>query len=182
CITGHVTFTNLKCLSGNNTLIDFKHCYIKAVNRTHKYISIHINNYVQGVRNITMNIKVLRFSNGYKPFYIDVTFDTCKYLKKQRNPLVNLIFKAIQPATNLNHSCPYNVCGKSTCTITFLIIIYVTSVIQHDLIMDKFWTGNHEVELLKYLPVPNGDYVLIVTLYIYNSELLTVHTYLHLTS
>lgn len=37
----HVTFTNLKCNPYNPEYVNFPICQIKAVNRTHKYMSIY---------------------------------------------------------------------------------------------------------------------------------------------
>ncbi|XP_060656365.1 uncharacterized protein LOC132791456 isoform X2 [Drosophila nasuta] len=101
----HVTFTNLKCISSNLSLAEFQHCRIKAVNRTHKYITIHLQNHMK----------------------------------------------------NINSA-------------------------MHDIIVDKLWTGNHEIDFLKYLPVPNGEYVLIFTASISNYELISVHTFLQVTA
>ncbi|KAH8301932.1 hypothetical protein KR044_000961, partial [Drosophila immigrans] len=155
----HVTFTNLKCIPLNETYGKFEVCRIKAVNRTHKYLSLH-ETFNVILYNLKMNIKVLRFNHGYKPFFFDLTFDACKYLKNQNDRIINLFFNTFKKRSNLNHTCPYN----------------------HDLIVDKFWTGNHEAKFHKYIPIPNGDYVFIATLYIYNYELLAVYTYLKLTS
>ncbi|KAH8365896.1 hypothetical protein KR093_007002, partial [Drosophila rubida] len=182
-ILGHVTFTNLKCLSKNKTLIAFQQCQIKAVNRTHKYISVHINNFSRNIFNFSVsmrsilsmslflffrfvflslmqiNIKALRFDHGYKPFFFDITFDACKYLKDPKNAMVNLFFKAVRQASNLNHSCPYN----------------------HDIIVDKLWTGNLEDEFLNYLPIPVGEYCIIFSTFAFKMEYMSVHVFLHLT-
>ncbi|XP_051859562.1 uncharacterized protein LOC127565416 [Drosophila albomicans] len=155
---GHVTFTNLKCFTRNSTIAKFQHCQIKAVNRTHKYIAVRINNYTKNLYNFTLNIKSLRFDNGYKPFFFDVTFDACKYLKDPKHAIVNMFFKSLRTSSNLNHSCPYN----------------------HDIIVDKLWTGNLEDDFLKYLPIPIGEYNLIFTLFIHNYELFSIHVFMHL--
>ncbi|KAH8408241.1 hypothetical protein KR215_000949 [Drosophila sulfurigaster] len=156
---GHVMFTNLKCVSYNKTIVDFQSCEIKAFNRTHKYMNIHVRNInMKNVTNAIVNMKLLRFNNGYKPFLFNVTFDVCKFLKNQNHPIVNLIFKPIKSYTNLNHSCPYN----------------------HDIIVDKLWTGNLEDDFLKYLPIPIGEYNLIFTLFTHSYELLSIHVFMHL--
>jgi len=48
-----VTFTNLKCGTKDRKFATFEKCYIKAVNRTHKYIDIHVNLLKVPVNNIT---------------------------------------------------------------------------------------------------------------------------------
>ncbi|KAH8408421.1 hypothetical protein KR215_005313, partial [Drosophila sulfurigaster] len=156
----HVTFTNLKCGYKNKSIGQFHHCHIKAVNRTHKYVSLYGRHNMRNINNATMNIKVLRFNHGYKPFFFDITFDACKYMKTQNDPIVNLFFNSFKHASNLNHTCPFN----------------------HDIIVDKLWTGNHEVDFLKYLPVPNGDYMLPFTVYSNNLELITIQVFVHLTT
>ncbi|KAH8257101.1 hypothetical protein KR038_003423 [Drosophila bunnanda] len=129
---GHVTFTNLKCRSYNPESILFPTCRIKAVNRTHKYINIY-------TKLIQVKIKFLRFDNGYKPFFVDISSDGCKFLKDQeKNPIANLLYQTFVRSTNLNHTCPYN----------------------HDLIVEKLWTGNLEKDFGRYIPIPNGDYAI----------------------
>jgi len=57
-----------------------------------------------------MNIQLKRNTNqGYKPFYIDLTFDACKFMKNQKNIFVNLFYTHLRKASNINHTCPYNV-------------------------------------------------------------------------
>ncbi|KAH8301931.1 hypothetical protein KR044_000962, partial [Drosophila immigrans] len=159
CVMAHVTFTNLKCSTKNASKIAFQYCQIKAVNRTHKYISVYIKNFTRNINNITVNIKTFRFDNGYKPFIFDITFDACKYFKFQKNSIANMFIKAFRPYSNINHTCPYN----------------------HDLVVDKFWTGNIEGDFLKYLPKPIGEYCIKFTMHFYNSEMYSIQVYLHLT-
>ncbi|KAH8365894.1 hypothetical protein KR093_007004, partial [Drosophila rubida] len=104
------------------------------------------------------NIKVLRFNHGYKPFFFNITFDACQYMKNQRDPIVSLFLKPLRIFSNLNHTCPFD----------------------HDIILEKLFTGNLEADFLKYLPVPTGDYIIAFTVYNYNYEVLSVQTYVHL--
>ncbi|KAH8283329.1 hypothetical protein KR054_007180 [Drosophila jambulina] len=135
----HVTFTNLKCSSYNTEYIIFPTCQIKAVNRTHKYINIYTNLLQLPISTAWVKIKLLRFDNGYKPFFLDLSYDGCKFLKDRgNNPLANLFYQTFVHNTNLNHTCPYN----------------------HDVILDKLWTGNLEKDFLRYIAIPNGDYAI----------------------
>jgi len=61
----HVTFTNLKCSVSNKTLFDYKHCYIKAINRTHKYLTFNGKLYIKNLNNITVSIEIncVKFSS-----------------------------------------------------------------------------------------------------------------------
>ncbi|KAH8300764.1 hypothetical protein KR059_006433, partial [Drosophila kikkawai] len=136
-ILSHVAFTNLKCGTSDKGFFDFPKCHIKAVNRSHKYIDIHVNLKKVPMDNITLNLKLMRYNNGFKPFFIDMTFDTCRFLRNpNKNPIVKMFYYAYVNSSNLNHTCPYD----------------------HDLIIDHFWTGNWEADFSKYIPTINGDY------------------------
>lgn len=55
CIVAHVTFTNLKCNFTDRQIGNFQHCHIKAVNRTHKYVSVHANIYTKPLNNVSVS-------------------------------------------------------------------------------------------------------------------------------
>ncbi|XP_017015669.2 uncharacterized protein [Drosophila takahashii] len=157
-ILTHVTFTNIKCRSKDVKFASFEKCYIKAVNRTHKYIDVYVNLYEKNVDNVTVNVKFMRNDHGYKPFFVDVTVDACKFLKNQRQPLAKLFFDLYKSSSNLNHSCPYN----------------------HDLIVDHFWTGNFEADLIKYIPIQKGDYAIFSEWSAYNIARAFINIYIRL--
>ncbi|XP_051859565.1 uncharacterized protein LOC117566740 [Drosophila albomicans] len=115
---------------------------------------------MRNINNATVNIKLMRDNHGYKPYFFNLTFDGCNYMKNQKSPFINLFYKPLKETSSFNHSCPYG----------------------HDIIVDKLWTGNHEADFLKYLPVPNGDYMLPFTVYSNNLELLTIQVFVHLTT
>jgi len=50
-----MTFTNIKCGSKDPTFAIFKKCFIKAVNRTHKYVDVYVNLYKLPIDNITVS-------------------------------------------------------------------------------------------------------------------------------
>ncbi|KAH8392043.1 hypothetical protein KR200_007000, partial [Drosophila serrata] len=138
-ILSHVTFTNLKCGTSDKGFFDFEKCYIKAVNRSHKYIDIYVSLKKVPMDNVTINVKLMRYNNGYKPFFVDVTYDACKFLKNpNKNPIVKMLYYAYVNSSNLNHTCPYN----------------------HNVILEKLWTGNLEKDFGHYVPLPNGDYAI----------------------
>ncbi|KAH8364493.1 hypothetical protein KR084_007318, partial [Drosophila pseudotakahashii] len=136
-ILTHVTFTNLKCGTKDQNFGNFEKCYIKAVNRTHKYMDLHFNLYKKPVNNVTIIGKFMRYDHGYRPFFVDITFDACKFLKNQRQPVVRLFYNIYKNSSNINHTCPYD----------------------HDIIVDHFWTGNIEADVMNY-PIINGDYAI----------------------
>ncbi|EDV95707.1 GH15855 [Drosophila grimshawi] len=134
----HLTYTNLKCNSSNRNIGEFDYCYIKAVNRTYKYISLYYKLYKRPLSNITLNIQMLRKSNGYKPFTPNLEVDICKFLQNQRNPIMAIFYKSLKQFSNLNHTCPY---------IT-------------DVYVDKMHPANFESDFGRYIPIPEGDYAL----------------------
>ncbi|XP_017015671.3 uncharacterized protein [Drosophila takahashii] len=101
-------------------------------------MDIHMNLFKTPVNNVTIIAKFMRYDHGYKPFFVDITFDACRFLKNQRQPVVRLFYNIYKNSSNINHTCPYN----------------------HDLIVDHFWTGNIEGDLLNYIPIINGDYAI----------------------
>lgn len=121
-----MTFTNLKCGTYNRKVVEFQKCYIKAVNRTHKYVDVYMKVNQIPLDNITvskenidladqsksifqLNLKVMRYDQGYKPFFIDITFDGCRFLKNQKNPIIKFFYEVYKDNSNINHTCPINV-------------------------------------------------------------------------
>ncbi|XP_016964800.1 uncharacterized protein LOC108034427 [Drosophila biarmipes] len=157
-ILSHVTFTNLKCATKDIKFANFSKCYIKAVNRTHKYMDLHVNLYQKNVDNVTVKVKLMRQDHGFKPFLVDVTIDACKFLKNQRQPMVKMLFDMYKRSSNLNHTCPYN----------------------HDIIVDHLWTGHLEGDVLKYIPLKYGDYAIFSEWSAYNTVRAIVNIYIRL--
>ncbi|XP_050741727.1 uncharacterized protein LOC108034426 [Drosophila biarmipes] len=158
-IFSYVTFTNLKCGTKDIRFSRFEKCYIKAVNRTHKYIDLHVNLYQLPLDNLTVKVKLMRYDHGYKPFFIDITIDGCRFLKYQRNPVIKLLYATYKNNSNVNHTCPFN----------------------HDLIVDHLWTGNIDMDFMKHIPIMSGDYGLFTEWYSYNIVRAFVKIYLRIT-
>ncbi|XP_046867855.1 uncharacterized protein LOC6646438 [Drosophila willistoni] len=160
-IDAHVTFTNLKCNNLDKNFSDIKTCRIKAVNRTHKYIDIYVKMMQLPIDNVTINFKLMRFDgHGYKPHFFDLTYDACKFLRSQNsNPIIKAFYETYRQSSNLNHTCPYN----------------------HDLIVDKLWTGNLDAGFLAYLPSFSGDFAAYTSWYAYNLLRVTINFYLKIT-
>ncbi|XP_017126846.1 uncharacterized protein LOC108145787 [Drosophila elegans] len=154
----HVTFTNLKCGTMDRNYLTFEKCHIKAVNRTHKYIDIHINLLKKPVENITVTAKFMRHDHGYKPFFVDLTFNGCQFLKNQRQPIVKLFYEIYKNSSNINHTCPFD----------------------HDIILDHLWTGNIESGLLKFVPMVNGDYAIFSEWSTYNIARAFINMYIRI--
>ncbi|XP_016991007.2 uncharacterized protein LOC108052958 [Drosophila rhopaloa] len=154
----HVSFTNLKCEMIDSNFGSFEICRIKAVNRTHKYIDLHLKLNKLPINTLMVKLEAMRFDNGYRPFFTAMKFNFCQYMKNpQHRSMIFLkeIHSTFVNASNFNHTCPYN----------------------HDILVDKFWTGNLEQAFLQYLPVPNGEYALYSTYYIPNKPRLLINAY-----
>ncbi|SPP87014.1 Hypothetical predicted protein [Drosophila guanche] len=135
----HVTFTNLKCTTFDAKYVEFPTCQIKAVNRSHKYVDISTKLQRLPIRSAWVKVKFMKLDHGYKPFFIDLSYDACKFLKDmRRHPIAFMFFRSFMNSSNLNHTCPYN----------------------HDVIVDKLYTGELETEFSRLMPIPNGDYAI----------------------
>ncbi|XP_033240205.1 uncharacterized protein [Drosophila pseudoobscura] len=165
CAVAHVTFTNLKCQMIDRRFGLFEMCRIKAVNRTHKYMDIYAKIYKLPVDNITCRILPMRHDHGYRPFFMNLTFDFCGFFRSLRTEhgireiLLQELFQTVKQFTNVNHSCPYN----------------------HDLVISKMWTGNLETRFLRYIPLPQGDYSLSFYWFTVGVHRATVRVYFRLT-
>ncbi|KAI8036981.1 hypothetical protein M5D96_010297 [Drosophila gunungcola] len=93
------------------------------------------------ITNMKIIIEPMRNDNGYRPFFMSTTVDFCRYMRNpnlQKMTLFTKLYANIRNVSNLNHTCPYN----------------------NDIVLEKFWTGDLEKGLTKYLPIPNGQYAL----------------------
>ncbi|XP_033173982.1 uncharacterized protein LOC117150929 [Drosophila mauritiana] len=135
--SSRIDFTNIKCTSVNKEFSDFEYCFLKATNRTYKYLSLKVRLYKIPIHQFTVNLGLHKRSNGLMPFSQNVTFDGCKMVADVGNPLVSFLFALFKPYSNINHSCPYT----------------------HDIIVDKLPTHFVNQQFTKYVRFPEGDYV-----------------------
>ncbi|XP_017126217.1 uncharacterized protein LOC108145339 [Drosophila elegans] len=127
---GHVMFTNLKCEIIDKMFGKFETCHIKAINRTHKYMDVYVKLNKLPITNIKIIIDPMRNDNGYRPFFMSMTVDFCKYMRNpslQKMTLVNELYSNIRNVSNLNHTCPYNL--RDHFTFRYDTIAVITSVI-----------------------------------------------------
>ncbi|XP_037943354.1 uncharacterized protein LOC119676193 [Teleopsis dalmanni] len=133
-ISGVFKLTNAICESHNKSWAVINKCRLKALRRdtTALYINVTL---VEPVKNTILNMAILKKANGYKPFLYNITLDTCEYLAKRNNPLMNLIFKFVQKYLEIGNWCPYE---------GFVIVkgLYL------------------KTEYLQSLPLPDGEYIL----------------------
>ncbi|KRF99520.1 uncharacterized protein Dwil_GK27327 [Drosophila willistoni] len=158
-ISSLTEFTNIQCKTLDKSVAEFEYCYIKAVNRTYKYISLKVKMNQLPITTTKVNIALLKRYNGYKPFLYNYTVDGCRYLENpDQNPIAKYFGDLYLPFTNINHSCPFN----------------------HDIILEKLniqFLNNH---LTKVLPFPEGDYCLSMIWSLNNARVLIIKTYVAL--
>ncbi|XP_043656910.1 uncharacterized protein LOC122622502 [Drosophila teissieri] len=130
-------FTNIKCISHDETFATFEYYFLKAINRTYKYFSFKVKLHQLPVRKVKVNFALYQRLNGYKPFLYNVTIDGCKYMANRKtNPVVTFFYSLFGPYSNINHSCPYN----------------------HDLIVEKVPCSYIEAQFTNTLPFPKSSY------------------------
>ena len=105
--TSRLTISNIVCEEYDKDFATIDYCYLKAINRTYKYLSVKVNLHKAPLTNFTLGIALLKRENGWKPFLYNVSFNACKFLKsKHRNPVAEYLASIFLPYTNINHSCP----------------------------------------------------------------------------
>ncbi|KAH8401586.1 hypothetical protein KR009_006727, partial [Drosophila setifemur] len=148
-------FTNIHCKSLDKDFMDMEECFLKSVNRTYKYMNVRTKIYKFPVNDVTVRVEVLKRLNGYKPFLFNFTVDACKFLKGQRNTLVQFFYELFSPYSNILHKCPYNV-SFITVTDTYRISRHLT--LQHDVYVNKLPISYLDYRLTYVLPFPEGVY------------------------
>ncbi|EDV95706.1 GH17265, partial [Drosophila grimshawi] len=112
------------CNATDRKIGEFDYCYIKAVNRTHKYVSLYYKLYERPITQIKLNIKIFRKSNGYQSFAPNLKIDICKFLINQKHPIMIIFYKIAQQYSNMNHTCPYIVSNIALLILAFQIYIF----------------------------------------------------------
>ncbi|XP_016963030.1 uncharacterized protein LOC108033274 [Drosophila biarmipes] len=130
-------FTNVKCSTLDKKFGEFEYCFLKAANRTYKYLSLKVRLYKVPVHKFSVNVAFHKRSNGLSPVNYNITFDGCKMVEKIGNPWITFLFGVIKEYSNINHSCPY----------------------AHDIIVDKLPAQFLKQRFSALLPFPEGDYV-----------------------
>ncbi|KAH8298346.1 hypothetical protein KR018_006562, partial [Drosophila ironensis] len=155
-ISADFEFTNIKCLSLDESFCSIEYCFLKSVSRNYKYSSLKVNLHKVPIDKIKINFAIFKRLNGYKPFLYNITFDACKYLKNpQKYPVARFILSLFIPFSNMNHTCPYD----------------------HDLIVDKAPTSNMDHQLTNTLPFPRGDYGFFSIWYAFGIPRATVNVF-----
>ncbi|XP_016987274.1 uncharacterized protein LOC108050222 [Drosophila rhopaloa] len=132
-----IEFTNINCTTLDKEFCDFEYCYLKAINRTYKPLSLKVRLYKTPVTKFSINIYFHKRSNGLMPISHNITVDGCKLISEMKNPLVSFLFGMFKAYSNINHACPYD----------------------HDIIVDKLPTQFVYQQFTGLWIFPEGEYV-----------------------
>lgn len=109
---GYTRLLNMKCKVLNRTRIDIKECSLKDMSGGILSANIQLKVHQPPDPNWMVTFGVWKDMGGYKPFFYNVSFDFCGFLKNpNRLQIYYLFHKAILPFSNLNQSCPFLVSG-----------------------------------------------------------------------
>lgn len=78
-----------------------------------------------------------------------------------------MFYDTISNYSNINHTCPYDVSKANKPHTYDYISMNMLTFLQHDIIIDKMWTGDIDRELSKLIPMPPGDYAVYLNVYSY---------------
>ncbi|KAH8348744.1 hypothetical protein KR084_010538, partial [Drosophila pseudotakahashii] len=126
--------TNAICKSHNKSWVVFHYCQLKAYARNKTSLNINVT-FIHPAHNIHLKVKILKRANGYKPFLYDYTIDACQFMRKRNHPVTRIIWDMIKNVSTVNHTCPY--------------------------VGLQALSDFYDVRIP--LPLPTGDYLLILT-------------------
>ncbi|XP_029405019.2 uncharacterized protein LOC115065931 [Bactrocera dorsalis] len=149
-----VKFTNVNCITLDKPFADFAYCKLKALSRDKVALSLRVKLFEIPVNNVSLNVEFFKKYNGYRPFLFNKTLNFCEFLRnKKRIGLLEIIFKFLEPHSNINHTCPYN----------------------NDIIVDRLILKPNYFALL---PLPAGEYRIKITVGAYNDWKAIVNVFL----
>ncbi|XP_022232567.1 uncharacterized protein LOC111080978 isoform X2 [Drosophila obscura] len=129
-------FTNLMCETYNESYGRFSKCKLNLLARGRAGVHMHLQLFQLPIENVWINWSMYRRYNGFRPFLYNISSNFCKLMENVNHiSFEGLVIRAIMTRSNLNHTCPYN----------------------HDIVIDNLEFTD---DLLKNLPLPQGDYKL----------------------
>ncbi|XP_049306867.1 uncharacterized protein LOC125777052 isoform X1 [Bactrocera dorsalis] len=120
------TFTKMECEALDQELLQFEDCGVNADHEAHmrlKVLKPPLDNISVGTSHRfskysgyievfffspKVRVVLMKHTSGeYRSFFLNTEYDVCRFLKSQRNPLVQYLFQFLKPYTSLNHKCPF---------------------------------------------------------------------------
>ncbi|KAH8366850.1 hypothetical protein KR200_009139, partial [Drosophila serrata] len=99
-------FSNVVCESYNKSWFLFHECRLKAIAR--EKVILNINGTVlHPVYNVLTKGKMFKRESGFKPWLMDSEIDSCRFMRKNYNPVAKIVFGLLKEFTNINHTCPF---------------------------------------------------------------------------
>ncbi|KAH8302731.1 hypothetical protein KR044_010235, partial [Drosophila immigrans] len=137
--SGSFKVNKITCKCLDTSYCKFTKCEMKVVRRGVIAFNMECEVHQKPVTNLRVHFELFRKSNGYRSFMVNHTLDYCYYMRNPTSyPLFNAIHKSFIASTNFNHTCPFN----------------------HDFTVNDFIYSSNP--LLDDLPVPNGEYMIVV--------------------
>ncbi|XP_037723387.1 uncharacterized protein LOC119555832 [Drosophila subpulchrella] len=99
-------FTNVVCLSRNESWFVFHNCRLKAVRRDRVLLNIN-GTILHPADNISIHAQIFKKASGFKPWLVNAKVDGCRFMRRNYNPIIGIIFDLFQDFSNINHSCPF---------------------------------------------------------------------------
>lgn len=155
-MAAHCKMTNAVCESSNKSWVVIEQCRLRAVSRNMTTLNI-IANFLQPAHNIQLLLQLKKKANGYKPWLFDYSIDACAFMRKQRHPVYKLFWLIIRDFSTINHSCPYEVSEAGEWAELTSISQY--QHLQGRQVLKDFYYDPSNLTL----PVPSGDYLLLLT-------------------
>ncbi|XP_073836294.1 uncharacterized protein [Musca autumnalis] len=151
-------FTRLECFEFDKPFATVTKCRLKALSRFSSALFLHVALHQTPVTNVSFNAALLRKgSNGYRPFMYNNTVDFCRFYKNPNKFIFwkILFFKMIGPASNINHTCPF----------------------EHDIIVENLVLDG---EMFKLIPFPSDEYMIKVKVAAYNNYKAEIRAYVQI--
>jgi len=137
----------------------FHTCRLKAIRRDRVLLNIN-GTILHPADNISIHAQIFKKASGFKPWLLNAKVDGCRFMRRNYNPIIGIIFDLFQDFSNINHSCPFVV---SIHRITFKYYIYNTPSSQGPQVVKDFYLRPERLKL----PFPTGDYMLSLIWHFY---------------
>ncbi|XP_037722739.1 uncharacterized protein LOC119555440, partial [Drosophila subpulchrella] len=99
-------FKNFECKTYNQSWFVFHNCRLKAVSRDRVLFNMK-GTVLHPAHNIQLHTKMFKRASGFKPWLMDSTIDACRFMRKQYDPFVRIVFNIVKDFSNFNHPCPF---------------------------------------------------------------------------
>uniref|UniRef100_A0A1I8Q5P6 Uncharacterized protein n=1 Tax=Stomoxys calcitrans TaxID=35570 RepID=A0A1I8Q5P6_STOCA len=132
----NLKFTNAQCEVLDKSFGSFEKCYLKALDRHNVSLDLYLKLYQLPLKSLKWHAQLFHRGNGFRPLLYNNTMDFCLFMKNPKRWMFwKIIWDAVLPYTNLNHTCPIN----------------------HDVIIKSLIL---QMDMIKLIPFPPNTYML----------------------